>query len=153
MQNTTDMFEPVYTITDYYDGPRGGIAEFGGKPHTYESYWLDVGDDPTEDIFRLAPVDEETVRLACEDWEIFRRWDAAFRAGQTSESTHPALPDDRTRYEELARLLEGRLTTNGAGTFCARAQFRANEPWDLQVEWTRIACPADMSPKDRRPYD
>jgi hypothetical protein len=32
-------FEKVYTVTDFYDGPRGGIANFRGHPHVYESLW------------------------------------------------------------------------------------------------------------------
>jgi hypothetical protein len=34
-------FERVHTMTDYYDGPRGGIADFRGTPHLYESEWRD----------------------------------------------------------------------------------------------------------------
>jgi hypothetical protein len=27
----------VYTVNDYYDGPRPGIADYQGRPHAYES--------------------------------------------------------------------------------------------------------------------
>lgn len=30
-------FERVYTVTDYHDGPRRGIADFNGKPHLFVS--------------------------------------------------------------------------------------------------------------------
>jgi hypothetical protein len=35
-------FEKVYTMTDYYDGPRRGIADFDGRPHFYDSEWDDL---------------------------------------------------------------------------------------------------------------
>lgn len=39
--------EHVYTMTEYYDGPRGGVADFRGTPHVYRSLWTDVGNtDP-----------------------------------------------------------------------------------------------------------
>ena len=35
------MFEIVHTVTDWYDGPRRGIAELHGQPHLFESEWQD----------------------------------------------------------------------------------------------------------------
>lgn len=38
--NSTDLkpgYERFYTVLDYYDGPRKGIADFQGKPHLYET--------------------------------------------------------------------------------------------------------------------
>ena len=29
-------YKEVFTVTDYYDGPRKGIANFKGLPHFYE---------------------------------------------------------------------------------------------------------------------
>ena len=29
-------YEHVFTVTDYYDGPRKGIANYHGQPHFYE---------------------------------------------------------------------------------------------------------------------
>jgi hypothetical protein len=29
-------YECVFTVTDYYDGPRKGIANYNGRPHFYE---------------------------------------------------------------------------------------------------------------------
>lgn len=31
------MGERVYSVTDYYGGIRGGIADYPGRPHYYES--------------------------------------------------------------------------------------------------------------------
>jgi len=104
----TCSVESVITVTDFYDGPRGGIASFGGKPHIYQSRFNDM-DDEYDDVFDLWELDDATFMLALEDWEIWLRWEEAFHAGQTAQDTHPALPQDRARHEELKTLLEGRL--------------------------------------------
>ena len=38
-------FEPVHTMTDWYDGPRRGVATVNGLPHIYESCWSDIDSD------------------------------------------------------------------------------------------------------------
>ena len=32
-------FERVYSVLDYYDGPRAGIANFQGEPHYFICGW------------------------------------------------------------------------------------------------------------------
>lgn len=50
-------FEKVVELTDYYDGPRGGVANFLGQPHSFKSRMLDVhGADNAVDLFDLTPV-------------------------------------------------------------------------------------------------
>ncbi len=49
-------FEHVYTVTDYYDGPRGGVAEFNGVPHVYRSLFLDSEDEWDAERFELSPL-------------------------------------------------------------------------------------------------
>lgn len=61
------------------------------------------------DTFLLMPIDQETFALALEDWAIWRRWETAFQLGKTTQETHPALLEDKSRHEELKRLLKGRL--------------------------------------------
>ena len=34
--------EAVYTVTDFYDGVRGGVAYFHGAPHIYQSQFEDI---------------------------------------------------------------------------------------------------------------
>jgi hypothetical protein len=103
-----DAFESVHTVTDYYDGPREGIANFQGIPHAYKSLWDESRDD-WSDVFLLQPVDDETFRLAMEDWAIWCPWENAFRRGQAAQESHPALPADRQRHEELVAILRPRL--------------------------------------------
>ena len=130
-------FEAVYTMTTFYDGPRGGVADFEGRPHAYASLFDEsVG---YSDTFLLMPIDDELFRFALEDWAIWLRWDEAFRAGKTPQETHPALPSDRQRHEELERLIGGRLDPRPELSYRARAEFRPGSPgFGLQVRWTRI---------------
>ncbi len=115
-------FETVYTMPSWYDGPREGIADYQGRPHLFISEWSDAVElEP--DSFQLMPIDPETFALALEDWAIWLRWSAAFHRGETTSETHPALPEDRARSEELRRLLEGRLTIDPALAFRAAAEF------------------------------
>src|SRR5688572_206277 len=81
-------FERVYTVMDFYDGPRSGFADFGGAPHAYRSIWReDLDDWDPDDRFELSPVAGETLALALEDWAIWRRWEEAFYAGETVDTT------------------------------------------------------------------
>ncbi len=136
-------FERVYTMTDYYDGPRGGIADFEGRPCSYQARF----DEATgySDVFQLRVVDDETLRLALEDWEIWKRWEDAFLAGQTAHDTHPALPADRERHRQIAAVLQQRLDALPGPIVEATGEFRTapGKPhggrgrW-LEVQWTPV---------------
>jgi hypothetical protein len=136
-------FERVHTMTDFYDGPRGGIADFDGRPYSYRARF----DEATgySDVFDLRAVDDETLQLAVEDWEIWKRWEDAFLAGQAAQDTHPALPEDRERHREIAAVLPQRLDALPGPVVEATAEFRAipGKPhsgrgrW-LQVRWTPV---------------
>ena len=146
MVNADDHYERCYTITDWYDGPRSGIADFRGEPHLYQcesgdevpGYWLDT--------FLLMPVDREAFALALEDYAIYLRWEAACRAGTATENTHPALPEDRRRHDEIERSLAGRLALDPAKAVRANADFRwrddpgrsAADHRLCEVKWTPV---------------
>lgn len=98
-------YESVHTVTDYYDGPRVGIADYQGKPHFYECIF-DESTDNCSDVFRLAPLDAEILQLAMEDWAIWQRWNIAYRSGKTDTTTHPALPHETKRHAELKEVLD-----------------------------------------------
>ena len=117
------MFEIVHTVTDWYDGPRRGIAEFHGRPHLFESEWAD-GQKMESDSFLLSEIDPATLVLALEDGAIWRRWEAAFAQGNTAAETHPALPGGRLRHDELTQLLEGRLVVDPTRAVQMKAEFR-----------------------------
>ena len=141
-----DAFEFVYTVPDWYDGPRRGVADYQGRPHLYESEWRD-GEDMKADTFLLTPIDEEVFEVALEDWKIWRRWETAFHQGKTTQDTHPALPEDQERRRELDALLKERLVSDSSRTLRMRAEFRVrHDPeWSsygfrpLEVRWEPAA--------------
>jgi hypothetical protein len=134
------MFEVVYTYS-WHSGPRKGIADFQGKPHVFKSEWADS--EGGDDSFLLMPIEREIFSLAIENWAIWRRWETAFHEGKATKETHPALPEDRQRHEEIKRLLEGKLEIDPSQAIRARADFRdRNDPnWSgkgwrpLEVRW------------------
>jgi hypothetical protein len=142
--------EHVYSMTDYYDGPRGGIANYCELPHVYRTLWADI-DRNRPDVFELIPIDGQTLTLALEDWAIWRRWEAAFHRGETSQDTHPALPEDRLRHEELTALLHRLLPDRSSTAITAIADFDWPPPgsplWGggapVGVRWTVVDRPMD----------
>src|SRR5690349_12683020 len=104
-------FEEVFTVTDYYDGPRQGIANFNGKPHFYDCVF-DEARKNFSDRYRLTAVPNHIFDLAMEEWAIWERWQTAFHAGKTSKESHPALPQDRTRHEQIRTVLDSTLKTD-----------------------------------------
>ena len=135
----------VYTVTDYWDGPRKGIADFEGRPHLYVSDWDDPADDYAS-TFRLSPVEHRVLALALEDWDIWLRWQTAFHKGRTTLETHPALPEDRARHDELREILERNLKIDERDYVRAHGDFKPLEAESsgvghgpLQVKWTRCS--------------
>ena len=58
----TQEFEAVVDVTEYYDGPRRGVAFFEGRPHVFVSRFVDVysSDGADEDLFELRPVENQS---------------------------------------------------------------------------------------------
>jgi hypothetical protein len=145
------VFELVYTVLDYYDGPRSGIADNQGKPHLFQSEWRDIHTGPDgevldDDIFLLMPVEPSIFELSLESWAIWRRYETALHLGIAPPGCHPSLPEEKLRHQEIQRLLEGRLAVDPAKSIRKRAELRMrNDPdWSgqgfpsLEVHWTDI---------------
>jgi hypothetical protein len=146
--SSTDLkpgYERVYTVTDYYDGPRKGIADYRGKPHLYECIF-DESNSNYSESFLLAPLDTEAFRSAMEDWAIWQRWELAYHTGKTDLSTHPALQHESERHKELERILETVLVIDPAKAVTRIGHFEpiggqtlpqgVHRPCPLQVKWT-----------------
>lgn len=134
-------FERVYTMTDYYDGPLCGVADFDGRPCQYMSTF-DEHADAWSHVYELRPLDADTLALALEDWAIWRRWEDAFHANLTTLDTHPALPADRNRHEAIAPVLAARLAALPPPLVRARGVFRpkpgcpdGGRGRTLEVQW------------------
>jgi hypothetical protein len=125
-------YEIVHTISDWYDGARAGIADLNGKPHYYENQWLENKQFWSE-FFLLRPLDAETFALAMEDWEMWLRWEKAFKEGKTTQETHPVLPEERHRHEKLKSILAERLVVISETSIRATAEFVYGQP--TKVKW------------------
>ncbi len=135
-------YEEVFTVTEYYDGPRQGVAYFKGQAHFYDCIFDDKRGDYSN-LYRLTPVSLHIFDLAKEDWAIWERWESAFHAGKTTRETHPALPQERARHEEIRAVLDSALRTDNASCVIQEGSFevRGNPSLPkgvlrpLQVKW------------------
>ncbi len=137
----------ILTISNYYDGPKEGIATYKGKPHHY--LFLDeevISEDSWVEMFLLKPLDAATFELAMESWQIWIRWEEAFYSQETTLDTHPALPEERQRYEEIDKILKTNLQMNREaikvyGTFEIIKSKEEYGSWSTaryRVKWTPI---------------
>ena len=134
-----EEYEVVFNMTDYWDGPRAGVANFMGRPHFYQSLFDEKADD-WSDTFVLTPIDEETFKLELEDWEIWKRWEHAWRRGQAPLDSHPALPEDKARYEEIAIALKDSAKVDSEVTIRVKADFERGEGKEpIGVRWIEIS--------------
>jgi hypothetical protein len=115
-------FEPIIAITTWWDGPRGGITHFRGRPHLFGSSLLDASPEALS-VFVLTPVPEPAVPILLELEEIGGRFDAARAEGRAPADCYQVLPQDRPRYDALLSLLIPYEITEAAA-LTARGEFR-----------------------------
>lgn len=130
--STSETGERAHSVWNYYDGPREGIADFQGKPHIYKCQFSETDDDWT-DLFGLMAIDEELLALAMEQHAVFLRWRAEFDLGHASIKSHPALPADRVRYDELQAALGDGLRLQPQHSITRRARFSNRSALDGAV--------------------
>ncbi len=138
----TTAHERVFAIFDYQDGPRSGIANYHGEPYFFDSGFDEVR-DRFSDIFSLIHLEPDVFEAAMENWRIFLRWRAAFDAGKVNRDTHPALREDRAKYEETRQILDHALSAGKNESIRVTGEFDpvgdsiprdVLTPW--QVKWT-----------------
>lgn len=133
-------YEDVFTVTQYWDGPRQGIANFNDKPHFYKCVF-DESKDEWSDTFVLSAVDEKTYQLALEDWRIWKRWEDDFQKGKVKLDSHPALVTRSTNQAEISNLLVSGSATDPRRDLTARGIFQPVSPQRLgpntlwKVKW------------------
>jgi hypothetical protein len=131
-------YEAVFTVYDYHDCPRGGVANFQGAPHFYECVFDEKSDDYS-DLYLLITISQEVFKAAVENWEIFLRWRKAFDSGQVGRETHPALPQDKSRYEETKRTLDYAVVSGRSQAIRVRGEFdvlgEPSVPRDVLARW------------------
>ncbi|HXT86201.1 MAG TPA: hypothetical protein VN745_04180 [Verrucomicrobiae bacterium] len=138
-------YERVYTVNEYYDGPRNGIADYRGEPHLYECIF-DESKRNYSELFRLSPIDAQIFQMALEDWEIFRRWELPYHTGKIDATTHPALPNEKQRHQELQSVLLDALVLDPHKSITCIGEFLpiGSEALpkgilrSLQVKWRKL---------------
>ena len=99
------LFERVYTIEEWDEGPRSGVASFAGAPHFFRS----VGE--SRDRFELTPLPPELFELILEADALFHRWQSGpLTPGITLSDGQAAERDEaRRRYDELRSDIAARM--------------------------------------------
>jgi hypothetical protein len=103
-QLIADGFERVHVESEWYDGPRAGLADVDGKPHYFEGWNHDPAGEHEE--YRVWPASDVAVEWEREQWTIFVRWNERCEAGVAGPESHPGRGGIAARYDELTRLLE-----------------------------------------------
>ncbi|MCL4854275.1 MAG: hypothetical protein KJZ78_23180 [Bryobacteraceae bacterium] len=148
-------WEVVYTMDDWYDGPRGGVADFGGSPHYYRSVYLDYPQwNPDEDRFELTPLPRDAFEAAVELQVIWERWHEAHQVGTALEDPdgERVLPADRAQCVELERVLAAGREANASRAFLLHGEFELGckrVRWWPVAQATQADAPADGG-RDRR---
>lgn len=101
-------FEPVHTIRDFYDGIRSGLADFGGRPHYFESRF-DPEIDDWSDRFTIYTASPEFAVRERRHHEIFLEWNVQVHQGLASQSSHPGRGGINPEYDDLERWLNDQI--------------------------------------------
>jgi hypothetical protein len=118
--------EEVHLVLDYWDGPREGVADYGGTPHYFRAVFDEKRDEWT-DVFILSPLDLDTYRMVIERHEIWQRWQQAFDSGAVTIDSHPALPEDTNRNKELAEIIERKTEIDTITAIRLKVSFEADD--------------------------
>jgi hypothetical protein len=130
------FFEHVYTIGEWRDGPRAGVANFAGVPHFFRA--VCPGSDawsPKEDRFELTPLSAELFELILEADALFRRWHPGPRIVGRGAADGSGRVEDRARYHELERQIADALAAR-LPIAIVRGQFDFDPD---RVRWTLVS--------------
>lgn len=114
-------YEAVYMVFDYFDGPRSGVACYRDKPYLFKCIFDGVNDCWSSE-YVLSELEPETLALVREFRGIWSRWRNALDQGFVDHKSHPALPAERVRANELSEIIKERLESS-APTITLSAEF------------------------------
>jgi hypothetical protein len=97
--------EKVYVEGEWYDGPRSGIADINGVPHRFTSLF-DEADGEYLGTFVVWPVNEVSLALEIEQWQIFVEWNSLYESGMANTQSHPGNGGVNPRWDEIEALLK-----------------------------------------------
>ena len=118
--------EEVYFVVDYWDGPREGVADYGGTPHYFRCVFDEKRDEWSDD-FILSPLDQDTYHLLMEHKQIWERWQEAYETGATTLDSHPALPEDANRRKKLDEIIEPKIKIDPITAIRVKGSFEADD--------------------------
>jgi hypothetical protein len=86
----------------------------------------------------LSEIQPDLFALILEAWEIWLRWQAAYRQGEVTIKSHPALPEERARHDELVQVIGDRRRPDRERGIIKWARFRAGH---TEVQWLDAPAP------------
>lgn len=116
-------FERVYVELEWYDGPRGGIADIHGVPHRFKSNF-DDNDEDWLGTFLVFPIDPVSLALEREQWCLFVAWNRRYESGDESVTRHPGHGGIDSRWDEIEALLAEHRDVIPSHAKQARAESR-----------------------------
>lgn len=123
-------FDLVHTVLDFAGLPHSGIADCDGWPHAFVQQ-RNASQRWSEE-YLLAPVDDDTLRLALEHGMLRER-------GEDGDQGRPALAADGDRYDQLtAQLAPAIAAAAAAAELRRRARFRGGGDHGLSVRALRV---------------
>ena len=160
--NPDTPWEAAHFVWDYYDFPQAGLADFQGTPHVFFS-WDEIYHPDPEDpedvireaLYKIHPAPPELVAMLEEQQAIFERWHVAYRNDKEAMGHHPALPEDRARYDALKAQTDAQLKgLREAATLIQQGDFvRGHRPKQPgQSDWGTFGVRwSDPSPAPESP--
>jgi hypothetical protein len=139
-------FERVQVELDWYDGPRGGVADVGGLAHYFRAVEDYARPGEPDNLYLVWPISEEALAWEREQWAIFVAWNSHYESGAAGPDSHPGRGGVDARYDQLTALLAPhRQVPNGARRLAAQWRWSASgsryrvEGVDYQVRWHTTA--------------
>lgn len=100
LQEPVEDFQSVYFITDWWDGPKSGFANFNSRIHCFERIFDNEKDDWSNSYF-IRPVSTEEYSLQIESYKLFLDW----IIDNDSTRPHPLSDIENKRYHGVNQLL------------------------------------------------
>lgn len=147
-------------IWDIYDGPRTGITDYKSQPCHFTCK-LDPEGGYSEQ-FELAPIKNDLLKLAKEQWAIYQDWEMKFHSEKVEANTHPGNKGINFRYEQLEEMIQLQIKSLHKIRCLFSGKFRAlpNQEElpvgvlrELEVEWEVYSPnqPLNTMPKSGAP--
>ncbi len=132
--------DTVYAITDYYDYPRSGIANYRGNAH-YFGRLFDESEDEFSSQYLLIPIDPVSITLSSGEWQLWSDCIAAFDKHNSVGTTCSVAREVKQKICKLSLEFHERLKCHPQRVIIADAEFQSAtalahaSPEQIQVKW------------------